>query len=310
MKIEFLKQHHRPLQGQAVQVKRTGNLLEVRYCPQAGLGCPIEKLDKDTFLELKTGEVREFTHHEKRTDDFQSLSRSLRRLRDLINCNVTSARNCKWVTLTYEENMKCQERLYNDFKAFNSKLRRWLKRDGKSGYEYIAVAEPQKRGAWHLHCFLMFESAAPFIHYSVIQKAWGQGAVDIRSLKNIDNVGAYLTPYLTDISLVEGLQDRNIKGVRKAVETDESGTQITKAYIKGGRLKYYPNGFRLYRASRGVKRPILFDCTEAEAMRMVGSARLTFEKTIRVSDDTGKTLNLINYRQFNTYLPTKKENEK
>lgn len=300
MKVETLKNHTRPIPCQMVAVKVTGNITEIRYCtsPQ---GCKIEKLDKDHYIDLTTGEYCEFEHHEKRIDDLTSLSQSLKRLRELINCNVTDPQKCKWLTLTYRENMQDAGRLYEDFRAFNAHLRYWLKTNGLPRYEYIAVAEPQRRGAWHLHCFLIFPCAAPFIHYDIIREKWKQGAIDIKALGDIDNVGAYLTPYLTDLSLVESLQDGNAgKGIREVEETDENGNITSKAYIKGGRLKYYPAGFRLYRASRGIQRPIIYECTEEEALQSVGSAPLTYEKTVRISDETdGKTVNVINYRQYN-----------
>jgi hypothetical protein len=168
-------------------------------------------------------------------------------------------------------------------------------------YEYIAVAEPQGRGSWHLHVYLLFPSAAPYIHYDTLREKWQQGAIHVKALDNIDNCGAYLTPYLTDLALEDGLGD-SIKGDIKTVEqTDESGNKSTKAYIKGGRLKHYPAGFRLYRVSRGIKRPVVYDCTEAEAMELVSNAKLTYEKTIKLyHEENGDTINVINYRQFNS----------
>ena len=305
MRVETV-QHIHPPPAQTVTVKQMGNITEVRYCT-VGRGCPIMKLDKDTYINLAagTGEVLEFQHHEKRTDDFASLSQSLVRLRDLINTNVTDAQNCKWLTLTYAENMTDTIRLYEDFKQFNKRLRYWLNTNDKPRHEYIAVAEPQLRGAWHFHCFLIFPTAAPFIHYDTIKKAWGQGAINVKALDNINNVGAYLSPYLTDLSLPDALADgfhgvNTKKGLRVVDDTDSAGNKASKGYVKGARLALYPAGFRLYRASRGIKRPTVFECSEEEAMQLVGAAPLTYEKTIRLCDEAdGNTINVINYRQYN-----------
>ncbi|MDR0325409.1 MAG: hypothetical protein LBI19_04850 [Oscillospiraceae bacterium] len=196
--------------------------------------------------------------------------------------------------------MRDPKRLYSDYKQFNARLRYWLKENNMPDYQYIAVAEPQRRGAWHLHCFLIFPCNAPFIHYDIIRQKWKQGAIKIKALDNIDNVGAYLTPYLTDVSLADGIHDGNIKNVREITETDEDGNKTSKAYIKGGRLKYYPAGFRLYRVSRGVQRPVVYECSESEAMQNIGNTRLTFEKTIKIiNEENGETINIINYRQYN-----------
>ena len=293
MRVEVLDEHPQPEPWQTVTVKKMGNITEVRYMAVNRRGCAITKVNKDRYIVLSTGEVKDFVHHEKRIDDTDSIKQSIKRLREVINCNVTNPLYAKWVTLTYADNMQSSVKLYADFKAFNARLRYWLKTNKKPLYEYIAVAEPQQRGAWHFHCFLIFPGPAPYIHFSIIREAWRQGAIDIKALDTIDNVGAYLTPYLTDIAIDEGLSGKAPAGLRVVEETG-------KAYIKGGRLRYYPAGMRLYRASRGIKRPIVFKCSAYKSMQYVGSAKLTYEKTIKLcEDDTGKTINVINYRQFN-----------
>jgi len=302
MRIERLAKNIRPSPDQNVQVKLMGNICELKHMqkePQAH----IRKLDKDNYIDLTTGEVKEFQHHEKRIDDFTSISQSLKRLRELINCNATTdVKKCKWLTLTYAENQKDTERLYKDFKYFNSRLRYFLNKNGHPPYNYLAVAEPQKRGAWHLHVFMIFSCNAPFIHYDVIKNAWQKGAIQIKAMDNIDNVGAYLTPYLTDIDIVDCVNDKNLKinDIREVEEVDEGGNKVDKAYIKGGRLKLYPAGMRLYRASRGIKRPVVYECTEKQAIQSVEGAALTYEKTIKIYDEKADTvINVINYRQYN-----------
>ncbi len=63
LRIEILKENLHPAREQSVTVMQTGNIAEIRYCT-ANRGCPIEKLDKDTFIDLSTGEIRDFEHHE------------------------------------------------------------------------------------------------------------------------------------------------------------------------------------------------------------------------------------------------------
>lgn len=60
----------------------------------------------------------------------------------------------------------------------------------------------------------------------------------------------------------------------------------------------YPAGFRLFRCSRGLKKPEIIECTEREALREIGAAKLIYEKTLRLTNENGGTVNLINYRQF------------
>lgn len=120
-------------------------------------------------------------------------------------------------------------------------------------------------------------------------------------LKNVDNIGAYLSAYLGDMELGETLTANSTsgKGFKMVESNDKDGKRQTKAIVKGARLRFYPKGFRLFRKSRGVVPPTNTDCTNAEAMRKIGNAALTYEKTIKIVDDGGKTCNVINYRYQN-----------
>jgi hypothetical protein len=42
-------------------------------------------------------------------------------------------------------------------------------------------------------------------------------------------------------------------------------------------------------------------------MKEIGDVPLTFERTIKVSDDNGQGFNIINYRQFNKARKRKQE---
>ena len=90
-----------------------------------------------------------------------------------------------------------------DFKHFIQRLRShyWNRR-----IEYIAVAEPQRSGAWHMHVILIFSKTAPFIPNTKLrEKYWRKGFVDIQKIdENCDNLGAYFSAYLANIEYKEG----------------------------------------------------------------------------------------------------------
>ena len=65
------------------------------------------------------------------------------------------------------------------------------------------ACEPQGRGAWHMHCIIIFDDIAPFIPNNEIAKLWKQGFTKTTKLDNIDNIGAYLTAYLGDMEYDE-----------------------------------------------------------------------------------------------------------
>lgn len=299
MKIDKLQKNVHPHAEGLVRLKEMGNIYEVRSMSRTP-AMPIKKLNKDYFVELGTGEIKEFKHTEHRTDNLTSVAQSLKHMREYINTNITDPRKVLFITLTYAANMQDPEQLYNDFRKFNMRLAYYIRKNDLPLYEYLVAIEPQARGSLHAHLLLVFQKKAPFIPSVDLAKIWGHGFIKIRALKNIDNIGAYLSAYLGDMELGEALGVGTSGNSFKVVETtDESGNRQSKAIVKGARLRLYPKGFRLFRKSKGIVPPVIKDFTEAEAMQEIGNAALTYEKTIKIVDDSGKTCNIINYRHYN-----------
>lgn len=145
----------------------------------------------------------------------------------------------------------------------------------------------------------LFPEKAPYVDNSILARAWGLGFTKVKSLNGIGNPGLYLTAYLGDMELSTAIQAGVTLGrVEEADTIDEQGHHQKKAIVKGARLHLYPRGFNLYRFSRGVKRPEIWQTTEAEAQAIIGDAPLTYEKTISVTDGAGEVKNIINYRQY------------
>lgn len=297
----------RPESGDTpVTLKICGNVLEIRYA-RSMAGSPIRKVDAEHGVDVRTGEVIDYKHKANRSEDKNSVAQSMKRLRDLINANLPHPQNALWVTLTYKENMTETHQLYEDYRRFWQRFQYYLKVHKHPRAEYIICAEPQNRGAWHLHCLFLFPRKAPFISNSDIERIWGHGFCKTKSLKGINNPGLYLTAYLTDMEFSEAVNTQIRKGrLAEAEVTDENGTKQKKAIIKGARLHLYPAGFNLYRCSRGVKRPEVYKTTEAAAQKIVGTAPLTFEKTLSITDASGKIVNIINYRTYTRQSKRKK----
>lgn len=244
-----------PPQIKSRKVFECGNVTEVTslsWIPKA----TIQKLNEQYYIVLSEDAkieniedtiLHEYKHSEKKVDNVHSVRQSIARMRRIINANCVNSDVVRWVTLTYKENMQDHKRLYEDFKKFNMRLRYYLKNnfDGLT-YEYIAVPEPQGRGAWHMHVIMIFNKKPPYIDNNrVICKTWGNGFTSFQAVDNCDNFGAYLSAYLSDIpvEVQEGYTDNNI--------IEKNG----KKYIKGGRLELYPKEMNLYRISRGIKQP-------------------------------------------------------
>lgn len=261
-----------------VKVKKMNHIVEVMYIEKKSQELShYRKISKDEMLDTVTGEVIQIEHKENRKGNISSLRRTISNLRDLINMNFEGVANELFITLTYAENMKDTERLYKDFDKFYKKLKRRLR-----GHEllYISVVEPQQRGSWHMHLLLKdLTSKSLYIHNKEIEKMWGQGFTKTERLYHVDNVGAYLSAYLTNLK--EGEETK-----------------------KGKRLYLYPPGMNIYRCSRNVKRPIIVEKEYKQVKEKLEKYK-TYESTYIVIDideniNGVKQLNCIKKEYYNT----------
>lgn len=289
-----------------VRVKEMGNVVEIQYSEKRSLGGYITKLDKDNYVDNRTGEVKECCHSDNRAEGVENVEKSLSKLRDVINTNVVDTTRCRWLTLTYAENIQDETKLRYDFGHFNTRCRAKFGR-----YEYIAVAEPQGRGAWHLHIILIFPCRAPYMENALVRKLWGHGFVSVRKLDDVDNVGAYLTAYLGDMEV--GEYQRLYPGtdalgeIKEITATDEDGNVRSKRFIKGARLPLYPTGFHLFRCSRGIKRPQKEYMRYAKARTMLGDAALTYKRNTQLIDEDASYSNIISRKIYNKLRKYQKE---
>lgn len=271
--------------GDIVSVLDCGNFLEVTCCEIRNQRNYIKRLSKDYYLDLRddTGEVKEFNHTDCRLENVDSIRRSLKLARDRINTNCTDSSCIKWVTLTYAENMTDTERLYKDFKLFVRKTRREY-----GHFEYIVACEPQERGAWHMHVIMLFEGKAPYMANRDVFQLWGQGFVDVQNVKNVDNLGAYLSAYLADIPVPEGYEENLNPGqvVTKLVDG------VPKRFVKGARLDKYPSGMQIFRYSHGLKQPQEFEIRYHEFLENF-DCKLTYERSYNlVNDEKGSCFSI------------------
>jgi hypothetical protein len=108
------------------------------------------------------------------------------------------------LTLTYRENMQDRTRMQRDLDVFLKRVRRALPE-----FEYIAVFEKQKRGAWHAH--LAVRRFLPlYMHRGVLVKSYAllrsmwravvgedNGNVDVSRNRRVNRSAARLAVYLS-----------------------------------------------------------------------------------------------------------------
>ena len=270
-----------------VTLTMMNDIFEIQYMEKSNFTNNIQKLDADRYVVLETGEIKEFDKSENRSENKNSLNQTMKKLRYLINANFSGKPNELWITLTFADSLLARNAnaVYLYFNKFIKRLRYKYGKD----LEYIAVLEPHeiKNGDiknWHgYHFHLLLKSYVRkkiFIPHEDFENIWGLGFCRIERLNNIDNIGAYLSAYLTNVEDNSEIVDCANK----------------KKFIKGARLWLYPKGIRIYRKSKGIKKPTRIKMTYAEARTIIG-VEPHYRKKIPIEIDDFQ--NTIIYEQFN-----------
>lgn len=327
MKIAIIRKSSAlPDEHYYTKVTSMGNVTELIAMEHKPAPCPCVRINAEEYCDTRTGEIKQYNKAENRAGSLDSMRHTLANIRALINTNVTEPSNCRWVTLTYEENMTDTKRLYEDYNAFWKRFLRHCKKMGYARPDYITVQEPQGRGAWHIHAFFIWQEKAPFIPSSYdakakmkdppkgvkcMQELWEQGFTSVKALNDVDNIGAYFSAYLADMPLVdlEKLPNDEKMKVLDGTEivmksfTNEQETVKDKKFIKGGRLALYPTGMNIVRRTKGIKDPDVEYMTYKNAKEKVCSAKQTFSTGFDILDDSGDVKNKI----FKSYYNSKRK---
>lgn len=238
--------------------------------------------DRETYIILATGEVKEKKKRDTRTDDraaILQLRQTMKRMRQLINANFCGDANELFITLTYRELMTDCKRLKNDMEKFMKKAKRQL-----GEIKYLYVVEPQERGAWHAHLLVkQMRAHSTYWPADDIASAWGHGFIKVQKIQSVENVGAYLSAYLSNAP-ADPADDVQREGQQNY---GEPGDDMPKAIVKGKRAHLYPKGMHLYRGSKNLEQPIVKKIRphSKEYERLISDAQLTFARTIDLYDD-------------------------
>lgn len=269
MKIEKLEDF-KPNKKYISKYTKMNNIIEIVSLSHKNSSCSIKKLNKEEYVLLSTGEVFNCEHIENRGQNINTVRQSVARLRNLINNNFTGGKNELWITLTFGKNKVYNaNELYPIFHSFIKRLRNKFK---EMVLDYIYVPEPHEKGDWHIH-LLLKSNKELYIKNSLLNQIWGNGFVKVNRLQDVDNIGAYVSAYLTNIK-------------------DGEETK------KGARLYLYPAGHQLYRCSKGILKPTSEYLPYYEAKKKVSSLKPTFSNTVSVVTDYGFS-NIIHKEYFN-----------
>lgn len=135
------------------------------------------------------------------------------------------------VTLTFADNVTDLKYANNQFCCFIKRLNRYLTKMHKDKVQYIAVVEFQKRGAIHYHLLCNL----PFISAKMLQEIWQNGFVKINKIDDVDNVGAYVTKYMSKDNVDERLVGNRCyftsQGLQEPTTIEENGIENTIAHL-------------------------------------------------------------------------------
>lgn len=266
-----------------VTVTVMNDIYEVQYLQKSNRQNNILKIDSDRYVIKSTGEIKYYEHTETRNQSENSIKQTMKKLRYLINANFSGQKNELWATLTFRDT-KIAKQHQNIYKEFNKFIKR-LNYRYQNTLDYIAILEPHgisnkniyEWHGFHLHLLLKSSSSNLYIPYQEFEQIWGLGMCRIERLKNIDNIGAYLSAYLTNA---------------ESSDTDSK----EKKYIKGSRLWLYPKGVRIYRKSKGIKYPKRMKMPYHSARELIG-IEAHYTRLYKIKNDNFE--NIVIFEQYN-----------
>ncbi len=287
-----------------VTVAKMGLVTEIQFMSFMNTEPKIKKINEKEYVVVETGEIKPFEKKaETRDETLNSLRKTMKKIRELITTNVVDPDKIRWVTITYRENVRDTKKLYNDFRKFHQRFRYHLEKNGIEIPEYIAIAEPQLRGAWHLHVLYIWQiQSAPFIPNSEFSKLWGLGFTKVKALdKNNFDVGSYLCAYLQDLELDEE-SSTYFPDDPKTIKTVSNPHGKEKRIAKGMRMYLYPAKMNIFRHSRGIRLPEKFTATYEKALQLVEEQELKYETAYRLSDEKGFSFT-VKKQEFKSHPP-------
>lgn len=215
---------------------------------------------------VKIGEVRNkngrrFEASEEDSVEYrrQSMYRAKSHVRRLINANINAwGQMPKFLTLTFNEHVTEIEQANYEFKKFRQRL----EYDLNLKLKYVAVIEFQKSGRIHYHVIFF---NLPYVKANDLESIWRNGFIKINAISHVDNIGAYVTKYMTKDN-----DDQRLKGKKS------------------------------YFASRGLYKPIEKYIDEKETANLKGSLsnKLVYENIFQ-NEHVGNIL----YTQYNLDRP-------
>jgi hypothetical protein len=238
-----------------IRVIATGHIIEVYEYEHAPF-VPFEK-DKDDQMTdyLLTGDETVFKEKPAWLKELEKKQRNKRNAQASKNTftrtvKATFLEHVNFITLTFAENLTDISMANYWFNSFMKRLRR---RFGKE-FRMAVVVEFQERGAVHFHMLADLgiswetEEECKSLERWFAREIWTHGFVDLKDVKHVDNLGAYMAKYMT-----KRLSDPRLAG-KKAYRTshnmdrplilkNEEAKHVIELYQLGQKKEVYTNSY-------------------------------------------------------------------
>lgn len=144
----------------------------------------------------RKGRASKATDDNKRVNRGKVASRARAKVMRTVNANPQLN---KFLTLTFAANVQNLDEAHHAFDVFMKRLRRFY-----ATLQYVSVVEFQKRGAVHFHLLCNL----PYVDVAEVADMWGCGFVKLNRIDNVNNVGCYVSKYITKDSIDDRLCGR------------------------------------------------------------------------------------------------------
>ena len=220
----------------------------------------IKKLDKTHYVDIDTGEVKEYrsrnTKTSSRKNNPESLARTGRNTKAMMICNFESKNKTQYITLTYNEAKFDYKDAYEDFKTFIKNIRRNYCSD--NNMKYFVVEEEHYDSSIHFHCLLYWDKDYPVEMVNNLNKHWSKGFAYHKPIKEDKDI-LYIASYL-----VSGCYNNG----KKAKKSDIAKTKEEKAAIKSVRLENVPAYYHNIKHSKNMLTPLKDEMTYEQAYEL------------------------------------------
>lgn len=173
-----------------------GNLMKYKFVV---CGDTVEVYEYSTPLSVGHSRNYDIVRRDSTDEECVKRNGNLYRARQSVRRIIWSnqGKYTKFVTLTYAETVL-------DVKTVRYDIQQFVRRMRRLGYDmkYLYVLEQQKKrgekegnsGCLHVHMLIFIDKFVPF---QDINKCWKKGSTDIQAVDNINNLGAYVSKYIT-----------------------------------------------------------------------------------------------------------------